>query len=149
MYKNILLAMHGEEINIEKVMEQVLLLAEKTESKITLLNVKENNLVHYGEVDTLLTFTAKERFVDYIGEIANEQAEKVLDSFTEKAGQKGITFNWKTREGKPAEEIIKEIKEGNYDLLVLGTKAPGPGNTSSKVKERVAKEHLITVLMVK
>ncbi|MBO8137569.1 MAG: universal stress protein [Desulfotomaculum sp.] len=149
MYKKILLAMHGDEVNIEKVMGQAFLLAGKTGAEITLLNVKENNLVHYGEVDTLLTFTAKEQFIDYIGEIANEQAQKVLNSFTQKAEQAGITFNWKTREGKPADEIAAEVSENSYDLLILGTKAPGPGNTSSKVKEKLAKEHPITVLMVK
>ncbi|MTI80959.1 MAG: universal stress protein [Firmicutes bacterium] len=149
MTKKILLAMHGEELNMEKVIEQTLVLSSETNGEITVLNIKENNLIHYGEVDTLLTFTAKEKFIDYVGEMANEKAQQALQQFTKKAEEKGITFHWKTREGKPAIEIIDEIKEGGYDLLVLGTKEPGPGNTSSKVKEKVANEHPITVLMVK
>ncbi|WP_031515938.1 universal stress protein [Desulfofalx alkaliphila] len=149
MYKNILLAMHGEEVNFDQLIKQTLYLVERSQCKITLLNVIETNLIHYGEVDTLLTATAKQRFIDYINEIGREQSQKVLQAFTESASQKGIQFNWKTREGKPADEIIKELKENNYDLVVLGTKEPGPGNTSSRVKERLAKDHLCTVLMVK
>ncbi|MEG6615034.1 universal stress protein [Peptococcaceae bacterium 1198_IL3148] len=149
MYKHILLAIHGEEVNLEKVMDQTLLLADKTDCQLTLINIKENNLLHYGEVDTLLETLPRKQFLNYINQMMTEQAEKVLTTFKERAQQTGITFNWKTREGKPAEQIIQELKEGNYDLLVLGTKEPGPGNTSSRVKERMAKEHLCTVLMVK
>lgn len=149
MFKNILLAIHGEEVNIKKVINQTLLLAEKNDSVLTVLNVKENNLIYYGEVDTLLPFTAKEKFIDYVGKMTNEQAQMVLDRFEQQAGEIGISFKWKTKEGKPADEIIRELKAENYDLLILGTKEPGPGNTSSKVKERLAKEHLCTVLMVK
>lgn len=149
MYNNILLAMHGEEINIESVIEHVLLLAGRTGGGITLLNVGETGLVHYGEVDTLLTFTAKEQFINYIRESARERAEKVFFTFKDAIAKTGVSFTCKSREGNPADEIIKELKEGDYDLLVLGTKQPGPGNTSSRVKERVAKEHPCTVLMVK
>lgn len=149
IFKHIVIAIHGEEVNLEKVIDQTLLLADKTDGVLTLVNIKENNLLHYGEIDTLLETLPRKQFLDYINKMMNEQAQKVLSSFQEKAQQTGIKFNWKTREGKPAEQIINELKEGNYDLLVLGTKSPGPGNTSSKVKERVAKEHLCTVLMVK
>lgn len=149
MYNNILLAVHGEEVNIEKVMEQTLMLAQKNNGQLTLLHVKEDNLVHYGEVDTLLTEVAKSQFIDYIHEMNEAQAKRVFDVFQQKAVDAGLKFTWKTRQGKPAEQITQEIQAGNYDLLVLGTKAPGPGNTSSRVKERVAKEHFCTVLMVK
>lgn len=149
MYKNILLAIHGEEVNLDQVIEQTLLLAQRNNCQLSLLHVQEDNLLHFGEVDTLLTAVAKEQFIDYIHNMNNAQAKKVLTMFEEKAVDRGIKFDFKTRSGKPAEQIVQELREGSYDLLVLGTKAPGPGNTSSRVKERVAKEHLCTTLMVK
>lgn len=148
MYQKILLAMHGEEINMEKVMEQTIKLANEG-SKITLLKIIETNLIHYGEVDPLLTATARHRFIDYINELGQEETKKVYNKFNELSKQKKMEYEWIIRRGKPADEIIKALKDGDYDLLVLGTKEPGPGNTSSRVKERVAKEHLCTVLMVK
>lgn len=149
MFKHILLAVHGEEVNLAKVIDQTLLLADRNDCELTLINIKENSLLHYGEVDTLLETLPRTQFSNYIKQMMDEQAEKALTTFKERAKQAEIAFNWKTSEGKPAEQIIKQLKEGNYDLLILGTKEPGPGNTSSKVKERVAKEHLCTVLMVK
>lgn len=149
MFKNIILAVHGEENNIDQMMKQTLYLAAKNNCQLTLLNVKEDHLIHYGEVDTLLTAVAKRQFIDYINHMNDEQADKILAKFAAYAQKQGIKFMWKIRQGKPAEEISKEIKEGSYDLLVLGTKPPGPGNTSSRVKERVAKEHLCSVLMIK
>jgi nucleotide-binding universal stress UspA family protein len=149
VFKNILLAVHGEEINIEQVMDQTLMLAQRNNCQLNLLHVREDNLLFYGEVDSLLPAVAREQFIDYIHNMNDTQARKVLTDFEEKAADSGIKFNWKTRSGKPAEQIVEELRTGHYDLLVLGTKAPGPGNTSSRVKERVAKEHLCTVLMVK
>lgn len=149
MFKHILLAIHGEEVNLAKVIDQTLLLADRNDCELTLINIKENSLLHYGEVDTLLETLPRTQFSNYIKQMMDEQAEKALTTFKERVKQAGIAFNWKISEGKPAEQIIKELKKGNYDLLILGTKEPGPGNTSSRVKERVAKEHLCTVLMVK
>lgn len=149
MYKNILMALHGEEVNLDDVISRTLLLAEKAEARVTLLKVKETGLIHYGEVDTLLTFTAKYGFIDYVNEIAREQVEKITGVIDKEAGFGNIKFNLKLREGKPADEIMAEIKEGGYDLVVLGTKEPGPGNTSSRVKERLAREHPCTVMMIK
>ncbi|TYO93926.1 universal stress protein [Desulfallas thermosapovorans] len=149
MYQNILVALHGEEVNLAGVINQTLLLAEKAKARVTLLKVKETGLIHYGEVDTLLTFTAKYGFIDYVNEIAREQVEKITGVISKEAGFGNVKFKLKLREGKPADEIMAEIKEGDYDLVVLGTKEPGPGNTSSRVKERLAREHPCTVMMIR
>jgi nucleotide-binding universal stress UspA family protein len=143
------MALHGEEVNLDGVIRQTALLAAKTGARVTLLKVKETNLIHYGEVDTLLTFTAKQGFIDYIHDIAREQVKMITRRFEDEVGGNNMTFSLKLREGKPADEIMAEIKEGNYDLVVLGTKEPGPGNTSSRVKERLAGEHPCTVMMIK
>lgn len=99
-------------------------------------------MAHYVYVD-------KEQFIDYIYEQAAERKNRANSAFEAKTTVVGLTFRWKTRDGNPADEILGEIKEGYYDLLILGTKPGSPGNTSKKVKEKIAKNPPCSILIVK
>ena len=56
--------------------------------------------------------------------------------------ERGIESEMKVANGDPAEEILKEARQGGYDLLIVGTRGLGPvgrlllGSVSSKVADR-------------
>ncbi|ABO50384.1 UspA domain protein [Desulforamulus reducens MI-1] len=147
MFKHILLAVHGDEKSgfLEKVLE----FCKDIKPEITLMHVVETNLAHYGYVDQLASGISKDQFINYIYRMANEKQEEIISHFEKKVREMEIGFQWKVKEGKPHKEILQELNEGSYDLLILGTKPKAPGNTSSKVKESVLRDLATSVLVIK
>lgn len=147
MYKNILVAVHGEENEgfLQKASEFIMV----TKPRVTVLHVSETGLTHYGYVDQLASGITKEQFINYIYAMADEQQKQIFNKFKELAETTGSQFAWKVREGNPPKEIIQELNTGNYDLLILGTKPKSPGNTSSKVKEKMLNELSTSLLIIK
>lgn len=141
------MAVHGDESS--GFLEKVLALCKFFKAEITILHVAETSLSHYGYVDQLASAITKEQFIDYIYNMAKERQNNIFNEFKARAEATGLTFQWRLREGKPQLEIVEEFKEGQYDLLILGTKPKSPGNTSSKVKERVLKEIASSVFICK
>ncbi|GAB6180795.1 hypothetical protein JCM14036_21140 [Desulfotomaculum defluvii] len=147
MFKNILLAVHGDENS--EFLEKVLELVRLSKPEITLLHVTETSLSHYGYVDQLASAITKDQFIGYIYNMANERKNNIFKDFKDRAGDLGLSFHWRVREGKPQIEIVEEFQQGSYDLLILGTKPKSPGNTSSKVKEKVLKEISSSIYILK
>ncbi|SHE39419.1 universal stress protein [Desulforamulus putei] len=147
MYKNILAAVHGEEDEgfLTKIAELVML----TKPHVTVLHVSETGLTHYGYVDQLASAITKEQFIQYIYHMADERQKDIYNKFRELSASAGIQFEWKLRQGNPSKEISQELNTGNYDLLILGTKPKSPGNTSSKVKEKILKGLTTSLLIIK
>ncbi len=138
MFKNILLAVSGEETS-ENFIGLAMDLALCYGANLTALHVTETSLAHYGYVDQLASSIAREQFIHYIHDQAAERKTRVRSTLDALAAEKGINYQWKIRNGNPAVEILDEIKAGGYDLVVLGTKPASPGNTSRRVKEILAK----------
>lgn len=65
--------------------------------------------------------------------------------------QLGLTADRKIRQGDPAEEILSEIREGAYDLVVLGSDGAGRIEEPrlGSVAERVVREGQASVLVVR
>jgi len=59
---------------------------------------------------------------DHLDRLLREQGEKALEALANKAEAEGIRFESRMRYGSPEEEILKEIDEQSYDLLVMGSK---------------------------
>ncbi len=75
-----------------------------------------------------------------------------LDVFDKKCEEKGVTSNRKLLEGKNWFEIVKDIRESHYDLVVLGVRGLGTVNGNSfigSVCERVIRNVSTHVLVVK
>ncbi len=147
MYKNILIAVHGEEkenFSIE-LTECIKLI----KPNVTILHVSETGLDHYGYVDQLASAITKDQFIQYIHDMANAKQKEVYDYFSKLTNTLEIKMEWKVRDGKPADVIAAEIRQGSYDLLILGTKPKAPGNTSSRVKEKVIAEGKCSLLIIK
>lgn len=146
MFNHILVAIQGDEQ--DNYWSKLFVLLNMIKSNITVLHVKETSLSHYGYVDQLASGITKEQFVSYIYQMAQEREHEIQTKLSQFAKDQGIKFSWQVREGKPSDEIIKELKAGNYDLLILGTKPKSPGNTSSRVKEQALKESLKSLLIL-
>jgi len=51
-----------------------------------------------------------------------EEGEKALGGLAERSRAEGALFEAKIRYGSPEEEILKEIDEGAYDILIMGAR---------------------------
>lgn len=147
MYNNVLVAVHGEEKgNFKQELAEFIKLLKP---KVTIIHVTETHLDHYGYVDQLASAITKYQFIEYIHDMANHKQKEIYDFFTELTNSLDVEMEWKVKNGKPADMITSEIKQGEYDLLILGTKPKAPGNTSSKVKERVITDLKKSLLIIK
>jgi nucleotide-binding universal stress UspA family protein len=50
------------------------------------------------------------------------EGEKALGELAERSRTKGTLFEAKIRYGSPEEEILKEIDQGAYDILIMGAR---------------------------
>ncbi|NOZ58431.1 MAG: universal stress protein [Euryarchaeota archaeon] len=78
------------------------------------------------------------------------EGEAVLSAFREKAQRHGLEVETKLREGTPSEEIIREAREGGYDLIVLGSRGTTPEALAlGSVVQRVVRRAPCDVLVVR
>lgn len=97
------------------------------------------------ELDTTITVLA-------VAEGANAGAtEQALSATLEALGHGTATFRTKTRTGKPAEQILREVDETNPDLVVLGSRGKGAVARFflGSVAERVARHAAGPVLVAR
>ena len=69
----------------------------------------------------------------------------------ERLKQLGIEADRKVRQGDPATEILAEVREGGYDLVILGSDATGAAAEPhlGSVAEQVARDAVTSVLIVR
>lgn len=80
-----------------------------------------------------------------------EEGEKILKDAVEICRSYNIPFSEKLSKGIPADEILHESREGNYDLIVIGSRGMGEvkGWVMGSVSRRVARHARCPVLVVK
>lgn len=78
-------------------------------------------------------------------------SDSYLDRFDKRCKEEGVTCFRKNREGKNFAELIKEVEEGNYDLVVMGHLGIGAVENSiiGSVAERVVRKIRKDTLVVK
>lgn len=59
---------------------------------------------------------------EHIDRALREQGGKALEALRERSKAESIIFEAKIRCGPPEEEILAEINEGGYDLLIMGAR---------------------------
>lgn len=65
----------------------------------------------------------RDEYRDYIDRTLHDEGNKVLKEFQEKAAcNQEVKVIPKMRYGSPEEEILQEMEEGSYDLVVIGSK---------------------------
>ncbi len=139
--KKILVTTDGSK-NATKALLKTKKLAESLDAKVTILNVMKDTVVNpYATLD-YTTITQMNEDLKKVG-------EKILDNalilFEDFKGQVDL----KLERGDPADLIIKEATEGDYDMLVMGCRGLGTfsramlGSVSNKVLNHVKTDVLI------
>ena len=101
VYKNILVTMDCSPVD-DAIIAHVSLLAKQNDAAVFLLHV-----IHAHTLDQKRAL--------------GEKAEKLLDTHRATLEKAGIQVHVHLRTGEPEAEILKEIKENQYDLVAMAT----------------------------
>lgn len=123
-------------------------------SERTLIEAKKQAEYSGGEI-TILTIIEPLRYATlgyepvFIAEILEEKGESLLKNSLKLFEDFKGEVNTKLRKGNPADEILKESEEGEYDLIIMGSRGLGAfsrtilGSVSNKVLNHTNKNVLI------
>ncbi|MBD3674575.1 MAG: universal stress protein [Planctomycetaceae bacterium] len=89
-------------------------LAKKFDAEVTLLYVLQDAVALFPEPG--VTFPAPGNYLQELQESAKKSLERLCESLPEE-----ITINTELRNGPPFVEILRCAREGDYDMIVLGT----------------------------
>lgn len=142
MYKKILLPTDGSKYANDAA-KHAIWIADSSGAEVIVLNVIETS--------TLVGLPAEDLIVK-IKEILKEEGKKALEDVSNILKESGSTVKliFKTKEGSPANVILKTIDEENVDLVIMGTS----GKTGldrfllGSVAEKVVKSAPCPVLVV-
>jgi nucleotide-binding universal stress UspA family protein len=148
LYKKILLPTDGSEYS-EKAGEYAIWIAEKSISQIIVLNVIDTSyLKSIPQQD--LELSLEEQFKAE-GNIAVKKFSEKLEESQCDGQCKNVQFVSMIKKGKPADEILKIIKEEKIDLVVMGASGKHGLNRlyPGSVTERVVRSAHCHVLVIK
>jgi nucleotide-binding universal stress UspA family protein len=117
----ILLCIDGE-AHTEKAIDYALELASATGWNLSVLHVVDGFLLE-KRITHELYATGREEFREYVRGELEKMAREVMRSFNEKARARGVSYAQRLRWGEPVKEVLKEIEEEKYDLVILGSRA--------------------------
>ena len=110
MYKKILVPTDGSEF-AKKAQQHALFLAKVSGAEIIAVSVTENNFVNGLPLDDEIY---------QLNQILNERSEENLKEF-DKLNEDDLKISHVIREGSPARVILEVAKEGDVDLIVMGS----------------------------
>ena len=119
MNQNILLATNGTESSF-KVEDYAMQLSGLCGAKLTIVCVLDDNLCHYGEVDTLAPLEARETFIDYVIEEQQESSKKIEEKLIHKAKLYQTHFKFVLQQGEPIDVIATIANKDDFDLVLVG-----------------------------
>lgn len=148
MYKKILLPTDGSKY-AEKAGEHAIWIADKIISEIIVLNVIDISYLESIRQDDLLKELEKsmeKEGNDAVRKFAENLEARQCDGFC-----KNVMLTTEIKEGKPAEMILKVIKDMDIDLVVIGASGKGSFNKFifGSVTEKVVRSAKCSVLVVK
>ncbi len=119
MYHKILLPTDGSEY-AERAAKHAIWIASKSDAEIIALNVVDtSSLIGLPAEDLTI------RVTEILKEEANKSLDKIEDlalEFKKEEGmEKDIKLIKETKEGSPADVILKTVEEEGVDLIVMGT----------------------------
>ncbi len=121
MLRRMLLCIDGEE-HTAKAVEYALQVSKATGAELTVLHVIDGFLLE-KRISHEIYAVGRNEYRAYVREELSKLADKCIKRFEERAEKAGVKFSTKLRSGHPVEEVLKEIAESSYDLVVMGDKA--------------------------
>lgn len=138
--KKILVAVDGSE-HSKRAVHEAINYGQCFDSEITLLNIiKAISTMHYSQM--------KPPTIEDNEELTRA-GQAILQEALSEVDVSGIEVSTKIKYGNPADEILQEAEEGNYDLIVMGSRGLGVfsrsflGSVSNKVLHHTDTDALI------
>ncbi|MDR7236512.1 universal stress protein [Neobacillus drentensis] len=141
MFNRILVAIDGSKMS-EKALKSAFNFAKERYSKIGLIHVDKNINISNGMP------------IATIDKVYSEQRNKgmdLLDRAVSFAAQEGIEIETHYVMGEPAIQIVKKAEEGNYQLIIMGSRGLGniKGLMLGSVSQKVSQLSHCPVLIIK
>lgn len=151
MIKKILVSLDGSE-HANKALDYALDLAEKYSAEIVLLSVIPPVAVPMAYPDTSMAYISPSTIDMYYNELKTIHESVLSQAFTKaKRFNSNLRVSTKIAEGRPSDRIVETAKEGNFDVIVMGSRGLGGAKEFflGSVSHRVAIEAPCPVLIVK
>ena len=116
MFRNILAAVDGS-VDSARALVQAADLALKEDARLTLISVGAPPAIWPSPFPIVLTNAE-----------LNAGAQAMIDKVTDQVPA-AVPFTRVVRVGRPAEEIVAEAQEGEYDLIVMGARGRGAASS--------------------
>ncbi len=116
--KDIILCIDGERYT-EKAVNYAIEMTVALNASLTALHVINPYLKKFADE---IYAVGRIEYINHIDKELRKEAEDIINGFKAMADSIGLSYNVIVRYGPPAEEIIKEVTENSYDLLILGAK---------------------------
>jgi len=143
----ILICVDGES-HTDTAIQWTLNIAKMTGAELTVLHVRDTYLRQfYNEIYA----QGRREYLDHVDQETLRHSIKALSLFSQKAQENGVAYTKVVRTGDPLEEIVKELAEGSYDLVVVGGKPlKGIGvfksrNLPAKLASRIRKGAILII----
>ncbi len=142
--KKILVATDGSEKS-KHAMEEAAALAKAFDAEITVVSVSQDTQFYIGDQ----TFGSGHMFV--LQEDIEKAVKQILKRASEFFAEKGLEVKTVLGKGYPADVICETADEGDFDLIVMGSRGLGSikGFILGSVSSRVAHHCKKNVLIVK
>jgi nucleotide-binding universal stress UspA family protein len=142
--KKILVATDGSEKS-KHAMEQAASLAKAFDAEITVISVSQDTQFYIGDQ----TFGSGHMFV--LQEDIEKAVKQILKRASEFFAEKGLEVKTVLGKGYPADVICETAEEGDFDVIVLGSRGLGSikGFILGSVSSRVAHHCKRSVMIVK
>lgn len=121
MLRQVLLCIDGEE-HTDKAIDYALNISKATGAELTVLHVIDGFLLE-KRISHEIYAVGRNEYRAYVRKELQKLADKCLMDFKAIAEKTGVKFETRLRSGHPVEEVLKEIEEKDYDLVILGGKA--------------------------
>jgi len=114
--KNIILCIDGE-AGTKKAIRYAIEITRASKGILTALHVINPFLKKFADE---IYAVGRNEYNDHIDKALRKEAEDIISGFRAMADVSGISYKVIVRYGPPEEEIIKEVSENAYDMLILG-----------------------------
>jgi nucleotide-binding universal stress UspA family protein len=150
MLDNVLLPTDGSE-TADKAVAFAARLLGGTSCKVTMLSVIEEPVYSSFWSDGLVAPEVIMPPLPDIQEELNRRAETMMEESAKSLKEAGLEVEAKVRLGHSASEILQELEEGSYDMVIMGSHGHGKlgGFLMGSVSDRVANHADCPVLIVR
>jgi len=118
MIRRIILCVDGE-TQTEKAVNYAINITRAFNAELTALHVVNPYLKKFADE---IYAVGRIEYSRYMENELIKEADNIMNAFSKIADSAGLSYDLKVRYGPPEEEILKEISDNSYDLLVLGAK---------------------------